>query len=278
LRFAFDNTYGRLYKSFHSWAPVRHRVAPYLDQYPGVRFSRTGTGFSQHSEVDDLARLHAVNGKDVLLVGVEVGTEVESLWARHGARSFTGIDIGDYESQWAESIRSGEAGRLSLRFAKMDASSLGFRSESFDLVYSQGVLPHVTDLATFLDDAARVLRPGGVFYAFCCPLWWTYGGSHVHELGFDHLRLEESEYLDRAMKVEDGSWWWLKEGLFNKLRFRDVLGLIEERFDVIRVGVIEAPDARRFRKDRPDVWSELRRVYDEEDLMIRLTSFVARRR
>jgi len=80
------------------------------------------------------------------------------------------------------------------------------------------------------------------------------------------------------MSAEDGSWWWLKEGLFNKLRFQDILQLVSETFDIVSVGVIEAPDARRVRDHRPAEWDELRREHSEEDLMIRLTSFVARNR
>jgi len=173
LRTTFDYTYARLYRSFYSSAMIRHRVAPYLDAYPDVEFSRTGTGFSQFSEVNRLARLGVVHGKDVLLVGAGEGPEVEALWGRHRPRSLVGIDIGDYEAEWVKCNQSNSMNDLPLRFVKMDGSMLGLRPRSFDLVYSQGVMPHVKDVKRFLDEAERVLRPGGIFYAFCCPLWRT---------------------------------------------------------------------------------------------------------
>jgi SAM-dependent methyltransferase len=225
-----------------------------------------------------LARLGAVRGKEVLLIGVEYGGEVERLWGPHIPKRIIGIDIGDYEAGWTDFYRTQPPGTVPLKFLKMDAAQLGFKDSSLDLIYSQGVLPHVVDVPAFLSDAARVLHPGGIFYAFCCPLWSTYGGSHVHALGYDHLRLPEADLLSRAKALEDGSFWWLEQGLYNKLRFRDLLGMLEQRFDVLRIGVIEAPDGRRVRSQAPDEWRELLRNHDEEDLLIRLVSFTARRR
>jgi SAM-dependent methyltransferase len=276
LRGAFDRTYGRAYRTYYSSWPIRHRVAPYLDRYRHVSFSRTGTGFSHEAEIAMLAKLGAVRNKDVLLIGVEYGTEVDRLWGPHSPKQIVGIDIGDYD--WSDFYRRHPSPKTPLRFLKMDASQLDFAPSTFDLIYSQGVLPHIVDVPSFLDGAARTLRSGGIFYAFCCPLWRTYGGSHVHALGYDHLRLPNVELLRRAKALQDGSAWWLELGLFNKLRFRDLLRLMEDRFEIVRVGIIEAPDGCRVRSQSPDEWQDLRRENDEEDLLIRLVSFTARRR
>jgi SAM-dependent methyltransferase len=230
------------------------------------------------AEIAMLAKLGAVRNKDVLLIGVEYGTEVDRLWGPHSPKEIVGIDIGDYESGWRDFHRRNPSPRVPIRFIKMDASQLDFPNSSFDLIYSQGVLPHILDVPSFLDGAARTLRSGGVFYAFSCPLWRTYGGCHVHALGYDHLRLPNVELLRRAQAVHDGSAWWLELGLFNKLRFRDFLRLIEDRFKILRVGIIEAPDGCRVRSRSPDEWQDLLRENDEEDLLIRLVSFTARRR
>ncbi|MBK9180747.1 MAG: methyltransferase domain-containing protein [Acidimicrobiales bacterium] len=213
-------------------------------------------------------------GKRVLLIGVEYGREVDGMWGPHQPGSVIGIDIGDYEHRWVEpSDRV-----IPIQFSKMDAAALGFRRESFDLIYSQGVLPHIVDVRAFLDDAHRVLRRGGVFYAFCCPLWHTYGGSHVWDLGYDHLIDDPGLFLERATGVGDGSHWWLEQGLFNKLRFAELYALVAERFELLSVGVIGTPDGRRVKRDEAATWCSLRGRYSEEDLMIRLVSFTARKR
>ncbi|MDQ6949655.1 MAG: class I SAM-dependent methyltransferase [Actinomycetota bacterium] len=271
LRRTFDATYGRVYLRWFSSPRVRRRVAPYLAGYDGILFSPTGTGFSHTSELQMLADLGELG--DVLLIGAEYGGEIDELWGPHHPRSVVGVDIGDYEQGWA----SRPAGNVPACFAKMDASHLGFAPRSFDLIYSQGVLPHIVDVPSFLSDAYDALRPGGIFYAFCCPLWRTFGGSHVHDLGYDHLRLSEADLLERAIALRDGTYWWLGKGLFNKLRFRDLLGHVEDRFDVIRVGVMEAPDGKRYRRTNPVDWAGLRQDHEEEDLLIRLVSLTARR-
>jgi ubiquinone/menaquinone biosynthesis C-methylase UbiE len=49
-----------------------------------------------------------------------------------------------------------------LRVAQGDATAIPFAPESFDVVCSFKVLPHVQDLAAALAEMARLLRPGGV--------------------------------------------------------------------------------------------------------------------
>jgi SAM-dependent methyltransferase len=51
-----------------------------------------------------------------------------------------------------------------------DALAIPFRDESFDAVAALWLLYHVTDPALVLEEAARVLRPGGSFVA-CAPSW-----------------------------------------------------------------------------------------------------------
>ena len=51
---------------------------------------------------------------------------------------------------------------------KADASAIPFRDESFDAVAALWMLYHFTDPALVLDEAARVLRPGGSFVS-CAP-------------------------------------------------------------------------------------------------------------
>jgi len=51
--------------------------------------------------------------------------------------------------------------RSNLSFAAMDCSTLGFRDERFDAVLSFETIEHVADDHRYVDEIARVLRPGG---------------------------------------------------------------------------------------------------------------------
>lgn len=99
-----------------------------------------------------------VRGKRVLEIGLGQGAESEGL-IRRGAR-WTGIDL------TAEAVRR-VALRLELRGLSYDgidqasATEIPYPDESFDLVFSHGVLHHIPDIVTAQAEIARVLRPGG---------------------------------------------------------------------------------------------------------------------
>ena len=97
-------------------------------------------------------------GKRLLEVGCGMGTDLLQ-FARGGAR-VTGVDL---------TSRSIEISRHHLElygasgdFATADAETLPFADESFDVVYSNGVLHHTPDTARAVREIHRVLRPGGL--------------------------------------------------------------------------------------------------------------------
>lgn len=97
-------------------------------------------------------------GQRLLEVGCGMGTDLLQ-FARAGA-NVTGVDL---------TPRSVETSRHHLElwgqigdFALTDAENLPFASESFDVVYSNGVLHHTPDTAGAIREIHRVLRPGGL--------------------------------------------------------------------------------------------------------------------
>lgn len=98
-------------------------------------------------------------GISLLEVGFGQGTDLVQ-FAKAGAKC-TGIDYTPKHFELAQlnfQLRGLEA---DLRLG--DASNLPFEDNSFDRVYSTGVLHHTPDIEKCIDEVYRVLKPGGVF-------------------------------------------------------------------------------------------------------------------
>ena len=93
----------------------------------------------------------------VLEVGCGLGTD-GAQFAKAGAK-YTGIDLTDAAIELAK--RRFELFDLPGTFRVADAERLDFPDNSFDLVYSHGVLHHTPDTAAAVREIHRVLRPGG---------------------------------------------------------------------------------------------------------------------
>ena len=108
--------------------------------------------FEQFIPYADLAEMH------VLEIGVGNGTHAQLL-ARHAA-SFTGIDLTEYAVR-STSARMDAFGLTNADIRRMDAEELQFPPESFDFIWSWGVIHHSANTARILEEMHRVLKPGG---------------------------------------------------------------------------------------------------------------------
>ena len=118
----------------------RHRYQEYAPWMPSVM------GFDQFK------------GKRLLEVGCGMGTDL--LQFARGGSVCTGIDL----TPRSVEISSLHFGLYDMRadFVLGDGESLPFADESFDVVYSNGVLHHTPDTARAVRELHRVLRPGGL--------------------------------------------------------------------------------------------------------------------
>ena len=95
---------------------------------------------------------------DVLEIGVGQGSHAGLIAPR--ARSFTGIDI--TEPAIAATLkRIEQLGLKNARVMQMDAEDMAFPDNSFDYIWSWGVIHHSADTRRILEQMHRVLRPGG---------------------------------------------------------------------------------------------------------------------
>jgi ubiquinone/menaquinone biosynthesis C-methylase UbiE len=103
------------------------------------------------------ADFESARGLRVLEIGCGLGTD-GAQFAKAGA-VYTGVDLTDAAVELAQ--KRFELFDLPGSFRTADAENLDFADESFDLVYSHGVLHHTPDTVRAVKEIHRVLRPGG---------------------------------------------------------------------------------------------------------------------
>jgi ubiquinone/menaquinone biosynthesis C-methylase UbiE len=114
--------------------------------------------------------------QDVLEIGVGQGTLAQLLAPR--CRSFTGIDLTSHAT--AMTSQRLRLFKLPGKVLQMDAEAMAFADNSFDYIWSWGVIHHSADTRRVLKEIHRVLRPGGrctvmVYHRS----WW-----HFYACGF----------------------------------------------------------------------------------------------
>ncbi|MGH9904195.1 MAG: class I SAM-dependent methyltransferase, partial [Pyrinomonadaceae bacterium] len=107
--------------------------------------------------IPQAADFAGARGLKVLEIGCGLGTDGARFVAA-GADS-TGVDL----TEAAIELARKRFALISLpgKLRTADAESLDFENDSFDLIYSHGVLHHTPDIGRALPEIHRVLRPGG---------------------------------------------------------------------------------------------------------------------
>lgn len=105
----------------------------------------------------EFAEFEKYRGKKVLEIGVGLGADHQR-FAEAGALLY-GIDLTERAIEHTRS-RLDLLG-LDSKLQVADVEDLPFEDESFDLIYSWGVLHHTPDIRKAIDEIYRVLKPGG---------------------------------------------------------------------------------------------------------------------
>jgi SAM-dependent methyltransferase len=96
-------------------------------------------------------------GKDVLEIGVGCGTHAQIIAPRVG--SYTGIDLTDYAVRCT--AKRLESSGIQAKVQQMDAENMSFADNSFDFIWTWGVIHHSSNTRKILEQMNRVLRPRG---------------------------------------------------------------------------------------------------------------------
>jgi ubiquinone/menaquinone biosynthesis C-methylase UbiE/uncharacterized protein YbaR (Trm112 family) len=102
--------------------------------------------------------LNKITGLDILEIGCGGGAE-SSLLKRHGA-NMTSVDITP-ERTASTAFRLSLIKEGSFSVFQADAENLPFKDNSFDIVYSNGVLHHSENTERCVEEVYRVLKPNG---------------------------------------------------------------------------------------------------------------------
>jgi ubiquinone/menaquinone biosynthesis C-methylase UbiE len=170
---------------------------------------------------DTLIPFAELADKDVLEIGTGLGTHAQLLSPR--CKSFTGIDLTE-----AASTLTGR--RLQLfglpgRALRMDAEDMQFASNSFDYIWSWGVIHHSADTRRVLAEMKRVLRPYGratimvyhrSWWAYYCSAWLR-GMFRSQSKGYGNLHRLAQAATDGAIAryYTPNEWSETSRGLFN---------------------------------------------------------------
>jgi len=183
--------------------PNKEAVRDFWNAEPcGTRYLEQAEDFEAHRRaryqlephIFEFAQFQASQGLRVLEVGVGMGADYLE-WLKAGAHA-TGVDLSAASLEKARG-RCEQAGfEPDLRLA--DAEQLPFPDNSFDVVYSYGVMHHSPNTQECVLEALRVLKPGGQarIMVYHHPsitglmLWLRYGilrGESLRQSVFNHL-------------------------------------------------------------------------------------------
>lgn len=115
--------------------------------------------YAEQPWMHDTFHFERFAGQRVLEIGVGLGTD-HLQFARAGA-TMSGIDLTSRCVDLTQRRVKQEGLDSDLRV--MDAEHLDFADDSFDVIYSFGVLHHTASAEKAFREIRRVLRPGGVF-------------------------------------------------------------------------------------------------------------------
>jgi ubiquinone/menaquinone biosynthesis C-methylase UbiE len=121
---------------FEAHARARYQLEPYIHEFAG--FAQSG-------------------GQRVLEVGVGMGADYLE-WLKAGAQA-SGVDLSIASLERAK--RRCEMASYAPDLRVSDAEHLPFPDNTFDIVYSYGVMHHSPDTPQCIREAWRVLKPGG---------------------------------------------------------------------------------------------------------------------
>jgi ubiquinone/menaquinone biosynthesis C-methylase UbiE len=215
LRGVYRFVEGQDYAASFGWQWQRYSTTQ-LDTMGAV----SDEDFRKRTAIDP----HELKGKLVLDVGCGMGrfAEVATRW---GAQVI-GVDLSSACEVATENLSARDFAAL-----QADALKLPFAPESFDYIYSIGVLHHTPDCEESFKSLPQYLKPGGTIAV------WLYSGYNKWYRFSDFYRKltrrMSPRFLHSVLRVAVPLFYWLDRGLRSiPLIGRRVAGLVHHVFPV----------------------------------------------
>jgi len=125
---------------------------PSEQRYKTYPWLKTAAEFDKHA------------GEHILEIGCGAGADLEQFVL--GGAIASAVDVTPAHVQMARDRLRGRA-----EIVQSDATALPFPNETFDYVYSHGVLHHIEQPRRVVEEIFRVLRPGGRFNVMVYAAW-----------------------------------------------------------------------------------------------------------
>jgi ubiquinone/menaquinone biosynthesis C-methylase UbiE len=198
--------------------PSKNAITDFWNAEPcGTRYLGKKSEFEAHARaryrlepyIADFAGFASAQGLRVLEIGVGIGADYEQ-WLKAGAFA-RGVDLSMGSLQCAR--RRCELAGFVPDLHLADAENLPFASDSFDVVYSYGVMHHSPNTAKCLTEAWRVLKPGGeariMLYHHVSltgiMLWLRFGAwraQSIRQCVYEHLESPRTQTFTRNETLE----------------------------------------------------------------------------
>ena len=189
-------------------------------------------------------------GKLVLDIGCGAGID-SAEFARNGA-SVVSVDF--TRTAVASTKELLREANLPVRVAQADATSLPFKNETFDCVYTFGVLHHIPDVGKAVFEINRVLKPGGQMMAMLYNKdSLLYGYSIVYLRGIKEGllgKLTMDELLARCSERKEDNPY---TRVYTKAEAETMFSQYFKSCSVeVRYNVIDLPEQRKVKVSVPD--------------------------
>lgn len=152
---------------------------------------------------DGLIDFESLRGMRVLEIGVGNGSHAQLLASFAG--EFTGIDLTDYGvTSTRERMKTFGLSRANI--LQMNAEELKFADDSFDFVWSWGVIHHSANPRKILSEIHRVLKPGGAFkgMVYYRSFWSYYAFGLLAGIGRG-LFFKGNSFHETVQNITDGA-------------------------------------------------------------------------
>jgi len=189
-------------------------------------------------------------GKSVLDLGCGAGID-SAEFARNGASVVSADFTRTAVASTKELLREAN---LPVRVAQADATSLPFKNETFDCVYTFGVLHHIPDVDKAVSEINRVLKPGGQIMAMLYNKdSLLYGYSIVYLRGIMEGLLKKLSVEEILFRYSERR----EDNPYTKVYTKTEAGALFSQYFKscsvdVRYNVIDLPEQRKVKVSVPD--------------------------